>query len=1090
MKNNLFKKFLALFLTGTMLGAVGCKDYDDDINDLKGQIDDLKGKIELKADASALQTLQSEINLKFENYATNAKVDGISAEVAKCLKSTELAQKLEGMGYEVSSKIMETVKGLGYQNAADVSRLIGAQLTEANIWSKINSKVTTEIGEHLKKNGIGTEATNKVLTAVKEAIASDKDLTGIRDAIVKLMGSQFAGQMSDYIQKNTTAWNSAVSTATMQILENGESTLYLKIADIAKEAVASPDLGTNAAWLSQNDLTQAFAEYDKVTLRVAELEGRIQSVVYVPASLDEAQNNTVYFQGAAYIENAGQKYYLTNVGVSTATLTFKVSPASKAAEIKAAFDNKEDNDNNITFFAKEIDRTRTAGDKVTFTVDEVITSEDGLKEGLFSVKISTDYTFSKAVNPLAFAMNIHIASAQEGNSFGIDYTTAYMGADAKGGGKINENLVVAKKDGDKWVEIKTGATTYKTELSYDSKATVNFFDPVEFKVYYKTTNTGDKAYKDPADLWGTSLTVNFKTPTANATGAQGTSSTAYNENNYAFTKTNFKFKGADPVAATIGNVITSGEYDLQVSVGALKNFSLFKAKQEVTIIGKTDAYAANPATLAWNYTNATTGSNLYELKNIDMKDAISMAKYKELKAMSYNATPDQVGSYIVTIMKDDVDKSADFAIDANSFKLSSDPQTENDPMRVDLKFTIDAKDVAKAGKYTVTAKYCIEEGVYNTISVPLTVKAMPKLVAGNKLSLTLSEGYDGNLVYTVIGDFTEKIPYVEATHKEAFNDKNTFDAFVAALTAGASTADDKAALSLDKKAIKVTFTAPFVFGKEYKPSIVLTSSLAEVTVESSCTLADPAAKMTPDESFLTDGVAKTTATLGNTFAVVDKELKDAYSYTGPVKNTTISYEVANEDGTGNAAVQEQYEALASFSGTAPIVDSKVLKWNGWNGLSLIIKASLKDNNNIVLNTQYFTVQVDKSPIKDSAITVNKTAAAIYAGTSTELDLSSLLTLKDMNNKNLFDSNEDSGLAADANAEAALNGKVTYELVDNTRSYIKISDTSEKTLTYEKGALNLSDKITVKVKVTYTNRFVKIEPVIFDVTIQEGTKPAK
>lgn len=27
-----FKKLLALFLTGTMLAGVGCKDYDDDID--------------------------------------------------------------------------------------------------------------------------------------------------------------------------------------------------------------------------------------------------------------------------------------------------------------------------------------------------------------------------------------------------------------------------------------------------------------------------------------------------------------------------------------------------------------------------------------------------------------------------------------------------------------------------------------------------------------------------------------------------------------------------------------------------------------------------------------------------------------------------------------------------------------------------------------------------------------------------------------------------------------------------------------------------------------------------------------------------
>lgn len=52
--NNLFRKFLALFLTGTMLAGVGCKDYDDDIDDINKKIDDLNAKVELKADASAL----------------------------------------------------------------------------------------------------------------------------------------------------------------------------------------------------------------------------------------------------------------------------------------------------------------------------------------------------------------------------------------------------------------------------------------------------------------------------------------------------------------------------------------------------------------------------------------------------------------------------------------------------------------------------------------------------------------------------------------------------------------------------------------------------------------------------------------------------------------------------------------------------------------------------------------------------------------------------------------------------------------------------------------------------------------------------
>ena len=45
-----------------MLAGVGCKDYDDDIDDLKGQINDLKGQVELKADASALKAVTDKLN--------------------------------------------------------------------------------------------------------------------------------------------------------------------------------------------------------------------------------------------------------------------------------------------------------------------------------------------------------------------------------------------------------------------------------------------------------------------------------------------------------------------------------------------------------------------------------------------------------------------------------------------------------------------------------------------------------------------------------------------------------------------------------------------------------------------------------------------------------------------------------------------------------------------------------------------------------------------------------------------------------------------------------------------------------------------
>ena len=94
MKKIYLKNSLALLLTGTMLAGVGCKDYDDDIDNLQKEVDDLKGQIELKADASAVSSLQ---------------------------------QKLEGINFDdfvKEAELNDLVKGLGYQTAEDVKALI------------------------------------------------------------------------------------------------------------------------------------------------------------------------------------------------------------------------------------------------------------------------------------------------------------------------------------------------------------------------------------------------------------------------------------------------------------------------------------------------------------------------------------------------------------------------------------------------------------------------------------------------------------------------------------------------------------------------------------------------------------------------------------------------------------------------------------------------------------------------------------------------------------------------------------------------------------------------------------------------------
>ena len=120
MKKNLFRKFLALFLTGTLLAGVGCKDYDDDIDDLKGQINDLKGQVELKADASALKAVTDKLNgIDFSSFVTNS---GLQTELDKRL--ADYAKKSDLKDWLTSDEVLKLIKAQGYQTKADVQKLI------------------------------------------------------------------------------------------------------------------------------------------------------------------------------------------------------------------------------------------------------------------------------------------------------------------------------------------------------------------------------------------------------------------------------------------------------------------------------------------------------------------------------------------------------------------------------------------------------------------------------------------------------------------------------------------------------------------------------------------------------------------------------------------------------------------------------------------------------------------------------------------------------------------------------------------------------------------------------------------------------
>ena len=220
--NNLFRKFLALFLTGTMLAGVGCKDYDDDIDDINKKIDDLNAKVELKADASALQTISDKLkDVDFSKFVTDAE---LSQELAAYVKDADLKKKVGDLGFQTVTQVQDLIKGL--QNEAQVKALIENQLKAADLWSKIGGEVKKGILEELAKNSeLTTAVKNQAVAAVLAAITNDPAVKDIKTAISKIAGEEASEFVKEYMDVNNKAWIENLNSAAAEAVKNAESAL-------------------------------------------------------------------------------------------------------------------------------------------------------------------------------------------------------------------------------------------------------------------------------------------------------------------------------------------------------------------------------------------------------------------------------------------------------------------------------------------------------------------------------------------------------------------------------------------------------------------------------------------------------------------------------------------------------------------------------------------------------------------------------------------------------------------------------------------------------------------------------------------------
>lgn len=1043
MKNNLFKKFLALFLTGTMLAGVGCKDYDDDIDSINKRLDGMDVTI---------STLPEQLEAIKKTIPDITK---LTSDVAKLSESAsdlkEQLTKLNGLEATLKQYVNDEV---GKATTADaLKKTLGNYYATVTALSDLETALT-------KKGG-------KIDAAIATAIADLKANVG--DWMGPKIQTYLEGKGYAFTKADAT---SAASAAILEQIKTSQSEYQKAIEEIVSKATIN-NLGQGVVSSTNLDkeLQALIDKIEPLIERVAELEGRIQSIVFVPEYLDEAQDNTVFFDAAAYIVIDNKNYYLGAKDEPTATMTFRVSPASKAAEITK---------DNVSFVVEKV-KTRAAADPA-FTVISVVPDEQSAKNGKFRVTVSTDYKFGSVANEaLAFALNVNIPSKDEENKYGIDYTTSFLGADKKDntGGEINSHLVLAKKVGDKYETVSMG-NTYATELAYNSSESVEFFK--DFQVYYNPEGT---KFYTLAEMWGNdALTYEIKAPTAKP-DVVGTAA------NYTLANGSVAIK-TDKVGdvSLIDNTITSKDYTIHVATAG-KTLKLGTAKQKVTVVGINTNVTTSAANLMWKYAeaSATVNKNVYKARNIvltkknDGTNVLATALYRQM-AFYKKADVLAAGKYAVELTRNG-EAVVGIAADIN---LPSQPSLESDGQLADITLTGDLKETAT---YVVKAVYMHADKTRSTIETTVNVTGMPKLGTDGVYTLpAVSKTYTGGYEFELKKDYADLL-WTDAL-KDAFGDKATFQGIIYAATA-APTKAGKATLSADaaNKVIKVMFDNDAAYATSYKPSIKFTDAKGtglEVTFKSDVKLVEPTAEMTKNNAYFgSDGKAKASTTLsGSTFSVTNKELAQAFAYTGDLVGTEITYSVVNDAAATDPAQKAQTAALKELlakQGTIPAIVDNVLTWNDWNNLDLIVKAELKLNGK-VLDTEYFIVKID-DPVA-AAITVDsKVDATIYAGENTKtFKVASMLKLAAQDNTDVFEDTQASGL--NANLATALKGSVKYTTT-NINTAITV-DEATGVVTLKDSGLEILTPIEVSVTATYTYQFSTRTKAV-TVVVKGGTKPA-
>ena len=363
------KKFLSAILFGALMVSstgtfVSCKDYDDDIDNLQGQIDKLATKEDMEAKLAQMQAAIDAAKATAEEALKKAEAGGNADEIADLTKRIEALEKatidVEALKKELKDAVNEDIdkfRGEMEELIGEVEGLVG----------KIADLVTSV--ELVKSYAIDQEsgfAPIMLSTAIEQDNEFSKDIAG-KITFTKGNEVQTPGQFLVRVSPTN-----AVLTADMISLVNSQGENLDEILEVVKveksDVLLSRAANESGLWnvtvqlknYGDGKAFDAATTTDKGTKQIlfaAQVNNTLSTsdVRYVTSSYDltlgwkpfKAANELNYFVDTENIKDVNNRYDKSSKSLkeTTAAITYKELVWKDAAAVKPTNDNAIQGDN-------------------------------------------------------------------------------------------------------------------------------------------------------------------------------------------------------------------------------------------------------------------------------------------------------------------------------------------------------------------------------------------------------------------------------------------------------------------------------------------------------------------------------------------------------------------------------------------------------------------------------------------------------------------------------------------------------------------------------------------------------------------------